>query len=197
MSDRSSWTVGASPFHGASTFPEPPGTSLLGLSEMPQVLLSCLYTRHHNGFVRHRHVGLLLSSTETGIAPFILALLGEYVVEIARFIDEKKTTLTKANCVRFAVGNSEFCALTSRRAVSYWKGCHRTEFPRRAVIILPAHALLTLGLWPRNETRLLFGPTEGVVGDRQGRAERSEKLQAISLPIDVRHRNTSRLCNRF
>jgi hypothetical protein len=67
-------------------FQEVPLNALTGFTATQGILLSCLYTRHHDGFVRERHIQLLLTSTQAWIVPFSFVLVGEYVVEIIQTI---------------------------------------------------------------------------------------------------------------
>jgi hypothetical protein len=123
------------------------------LSETQQLLVSCLYTRHCDGFVRERHLRTLLSSTHTWVAPFVFALIGEYVVEIIQVIEQQATMPMKEHLAQFGTGDSKFCALTRRRVVSYWDCYYRTRFRFEDY---PAVRLLDiLGLWPNNEARSL------------------------------------------
>lgn len=94
----------------------------------------CIYTRHNDGHVRERALGLVLSHDAGWSAPFIVALLGEYVVEICTDIelflrtrlDEHPET---ARGLRFfADSNPTFMALTRERAISYWAEYNRLQF---------------------------------------------------------------------
>jgi hypothetical protein len=135
-------------------FPEPSEPDRQRLNETQQLLLSCLYTRHCDGFVRQRHLESLLSSSHPWVAPFIFALVGEYVVEIIQLIEQQATALAKAHLSRFATDNPEFAALTRKRVVSYWAYYYRRRFSRFSDY--PGYRLLkSLDLWPPKEARLL------------------------------------------
>jgi len=62
--------------------PEPRPASLYGLSAQELVILACIYTRHHDGFIRQKYLEKLFSQDEIWVCPFVLQLIGEYVVEI-------------------------------------------------------------------------------------------------------------------
>jgi hypothetical protein len=67
--------------------PEPAEHVLTGLSKMEAVVAAAIYSRHDDGFVRQRQLGTLLGAEEPWTAPFIVQLLGEYVIEICRDIE--------------------------------------------------------------------------------------------------------------
>jgi len=52
------------------------------LTEAQQLILNCVYSRHHDGFVRQAHVGAILGCRVEWTAPFIARLIGEYVLPI-------------------------------------------------------------------------------------------------------------------
>ncbi|MER7609665.1 hypothetical protein [Nocardioides sp. NPDC127503] len=95
----------------------------------------CIYTRHPDGRTRQRALGLALSADMDWCAPFVVQLLGEYVVEICIDIEEflADGAMTYPNVARglqhFAGSNPAFIALTRARATSYWSEYYRTDFP--------------------------------------------------------------------
>ncbi len=50
------------------------------------LILDCLLTRHHDGFVRQRAASRILPADRPWVAPFVVHLIGEYVVEIVAAI---------------------------------------------------------------------------------------------------------------
>jgi hypothetical protein len=54
------------------------------LSQTPSELLACLLTSHHNGFIRHANLTRILDWDCQWVPPFIVPLVGEYVIEIVR-----------------------------------------------------------------------------------------------------------------
>jgi hypothetical protein len=65
--------------------PAPP-TNFAPEGSQVAVDIDCLYTRHHDGFVRQMALQRVLASDETWTMPFVLQLLGEYVIEICENI---------------------------------------------------------------------------------------------------------------
>src|SRR5262245_46856146 len=49
--------------------PEPQGDRVGGLSPTQQTVLQCLYTRHHDGFVRQRYVQQVIGSPHAWVVP--------------------------------------------------------------------------------------------------------------------------------
>lgn len=58
--------------------PGPTGTQRL--------ILHCLYSRHHDGHVRQRHLEALLPAAEPWVVPYVIQQAGEYVREIQEAI---------------------------------------------------------------------------------------------------------------
>ena len=99
---------------------------------MQRLVLACIYTRHHDGFVRHDRLSHVLGSGELWTAPFILRLIGEYVVEIVISIAGALAADPgiRHSCVQVAAENPDFIELTRQRAVSYWDCYYRRQYPR-------------------------------------------------------------------
>jgi hypothetical protein len=66
--------------------PLPSQADLGRLSDRQALMLTCLYSRHHDGHVRQQSVQRLLRADEPWVAPYIVALVGEHVVEIVQDI---------------------------------------------------------------------------------------------------------------
>jgi hypothetical protein len=112
--------------------PEP--KSLRTLNDMQHLMLHCLYSRHHDGFVRQRHLRGILGSREDWVAPFVVRLIGEYVLPIVQDIQAALAAdpVERARLRRFANENPAFVDLTRQRAVSYWNAYYRYDYPRAA-----------------------------------------------------------------
>ncbi|MET0308915.1 MAG: hypothetical protein ABW023_09440 [Sphingomonas sp.] len=91
-----------------------------------------LRTRSGNGFERQRAVRDLLSDLQPWSAPFVMALIGEYVVEILIEIDTAMTGAGGDTLASFIVANPVFWQTTKQRVASYWNVyyCHhkRSEY---------------------------------------------------------------------
>lgn len=113
---------------------EPPAQSVDSLSPRQQTLLHCLYTRHHDGTVRQRHLEAVVGAPEPWIVPFVVQLAGEYVLEILVVIRDGLRDLDTPGTDphhaygQFLVDNPAFFARTERRVVSYWNCYHRLRY---------------------------------------------------------------------
>ena len=97
-----------------------PNISWINFNEIEQTIIHCIYTRHHDGFVRQKHLNLLTDTNYPDIAvPFVIRLLGEYVLEIqldtAPFIQKHPKIITD-----FIQQNPVFWQRQKSRMASYW-----------------------------------------------------------------------------
>ncbi|MFJ8039616.1 hypothetical protein ACIRBX_03760 [Kitasatospora sp. NPDC096147] len=104
------------------------------LTPRQRKVLHCLYTRHHDGRVRQRHLAPLLTATDPWVVPYTVRLLGEYVLEILTDLRDGYRELlvpgARGHAVygQFVLDNPEFFARTERRLVSYWSEYHRHAY---------------------------------------------------------------------
>jgi len=130
---------------------EPPPELLESLETAELVVARCLLARHHDGFVRQRQIEDLVRLSEPWSVPYVLALLGEYVLEIHQALAETLVpTLENDQLIRdlhgeFVSTNLEWWGLIQNRIVSYWGTYHRfkyameqTEMGRRIPDAYPA-----------------------------------------------------------
>lgn len=101
------------------------------LTSLQEVVLSCVLTRHHDGFVRGEHLAQVISCHESWIPPFVIQLVGEYVVEILGAIHGSLASLNSAVYAAFLEDNAPFWATTKQRVVSYWDCYYRHMWLRR------------------------------------------------------------------
>jgi len=113
--------------------PELSGAELTALTPTQQLIARCVYTRHHDGHVRQRCCEQIIGSPHTWIAPYVVYLAGEYVVEIADFIlgelDEDRSGFGVV-CGQFSVANPALLEIVRQRAVSYWDCYYRAAYSR-------------------------------------------------------------------
>jgi hypothetical protein len=102
------------------------------LSPVQQKILSCLYSRHHDGRTRQNHLERLFPSAERWVAPFVVQLLGEYVIEIIEVLATHSAELESELYRQFVAENPRFIALTRQRVVSYWDCYYRGRYPHWA-----------------------------------------------------------------
>jgi hypothetical protein len=95
-----------------------------------RLLALCLGTRHWDGHVREECLRQILAIDRPWITPFVVRLLGEYVIEIVEVIASAVSEGSAGLCYEFALENSRFMATTRRRATSYWDCYHRRRYPK-------------------------------------------------------------------
>jgi len=93
-----------------------------------QQIISCVLTRHHNGYIRERHLKKILLINEPWIVPYISQLIGEYVIEILTEISNKLVRLEMKNFNRFFDDNPKFYYITKQRVRSYWDCYYKEEY---------------------------------------------------------------------
>jgi hypothetical protein len=110
-------------------------------------VLACLYTRHHDGHVRQRHLKRIVELTHPWVSPFVVQLVGEYVVEILLDIQAGLHELDiegspqRRQYGTFVAHNPAFVDLTVQRVASYWDCYYRHRYPERAAY--PGSVLLS------------------------------------------------------
>ena len=108
----------------------------VGRPTLERDVYACLYTRHHNGYVRQRHLRSIVGISHPWVVPFVVQLIGEYVLEIVADIREGLSDLDvpgssqRAQYAVFVAANPGFLDLTSSRVVSYWNCYYRFEYPQ-------------------------------------------------------------------
>ncbi|MFJ6012278.1 hypothetical protein [Streptomyces sp. NPDC092952] len=114
---------------------EPDPAAVRSLTGTQREILHCLYTRNTDGMVRQRHLERIAGLPRPWVAPFVLLLTGEYVVQILEAIRRGLPGLDVPGSAERAlygdlvVRNGALFALTEQRAVSYWAEYHRWKYP--------------------------------------------------------------------
>jgi hypothetical protein len=139
------------------------------LDQEAAVVLACAYTRHHDGYMRERSAKAIIHVDRAWIAPFVVQLLGEYVVEIAELVLGNVAEMRPETYQRLAMDNESFMRLTRNRIVSYW-WCYYTG-RYRLFDYPPVRVLMELGLW----------------NGREGRHRLARARRSVYLPRTWRH----------
>jgi len=100
------------------------------LTGRQQLILSAILSRSSDGYVREKCVRELLQSDEPWIPPFVLQLLGEYVLPIIRVVKAHSAVLKRSEYRHFIIENPAFFQLLKQRIISYWNCYYRGLFPR-------------------------------------------------------------------
>jgi hypothetical protein len=113
--------------------PDTPDDTSRGDPTLAQVIRWCYYSRHQSGYVRQRCLRHLLDRSEAWVVPFVVQLIGEYVIEIIEDIrkglDLQPESEASAQYGQFVADNPAFFDLTSQRVTSYWSCYYRLRFP--------------------------------------------------------------------
>jgi hypothetical protein len=109
----------------------PPNAFLLALiPKGPKERLYCKLTRHHDGHVREEFIKKVIISDNPLVAPFIIRLCGEYVIEILKAIQANLGSYNQDHLRAFILENPRFYEQNRSRMVSYWDCYYRSAFPR-------------------------------------------------------------------
>ena len=92
----------------------------------------CLGTRHSEGFVRQQCAVQLLKSDQYWTAPFLIHLLGEYVVEVIAPIERMLQEGVPPQFREFVAENPSYMVTVEKRAISYWSCYYRGQFLNKA-----------------------------------------------------------------
>jgi len=110
---------------------KPPNAFLLTfIPKGPKERLYCKFTRHHDGHVREEFLKKVISSDNPYVAPFIIRLCGEYVIEVLKVIYLNLGSCNQAHLRAFMLENPKFYEQNRSRMVSYWDCYYRSAFPR-------------------------------------------------------------------
>jgi hypothetical protein len=90
-----------------------------------RLLALCLGTRDYDGYVREDCLGKLTGVEYPWVVPFVVALLGDYVNDIAERAAAALEAVNPALLDALARDNPAFVATTQSRAASYWGHYYR------------------------------------------------------------------------
>ncbi len=97
----------------------------LSNSDEAWLFARALQTRSCDGFERQRAALDLLTDLRPWAAPFIVALIGEYVIEILDDISDALTPKNANTLAAFILANEGYWDTTKRRVASYWNEYYR------------------------------------------------------------------------
>lgn len=90
-----------------------------------KALLNCLMTRHGDGFVRQAYLEQIIHLHHIWVVPFVIQLVGEYVVQIITVIESNLDQLDKHIYKEFLEENPQYWKRTASRVESYWNCYYR------------------------------------------------------------------------
>lgn len=112
-------------------FYEPSKENWEGFTEQQRTILACLFTRHYNGFLREKYLTFILRQLPNyhWVTPYIVRLIGEYVIEILDTIYLYLSKIDMSPLKDFLEENLDFAEKTKSRVTSYWNCYYRMQFP--------------------------------------------------------------------
>ena len=155
--------------------PEPSAHEVARLTERQRLILSALFSRHHDGFVRERHLDPLFRDVGWTL-PFVLLLVSDYVFQIADRATVIVDPIPLSTWQAFAVENPSFMRFIRQRVISHWDEHYRPWFPNtllgeQAKFHVPFRDypgyqfLVARGLWEDKAARRLLSAPARVHGE--------------------------------
>lgn len=107
-------------------YDELPNIAYKDLTERQFKILCCLYTRHHNGYIRQKYLKKLFDmKIDEWEIPFIIKLCDEYVLEILELVYNKLTDRNNDDIRQFCLNNQLILHKSYNRMISYWNVYYR------------------------------------------------------------------------
>lgn len=100
------------------------------IDEDAHLMQQCIWTRHHIGYKRQSAMAEIISANRAWSIPFIVFLVGEYVIEILDDIYTNLDVIDDQTLAEFLANNTKFHLLTRERVVSYGNVYYRHEIRR-------------------------------------------------------------------
>lgn len=100
-----------------------------------KTIIACVLTRHHNGYIREENLEKLILSKQYWTIPYIVQLLGEYVIELLELVWDKFDSIDKENLVNFINENEAYWFKTKQRITSYWVCYHQHKNTTKSVYV--------------------------------------------------------------
>jgi hypothetical protein len=98
-----------------------------GLSPTQSLVMSCLLTRHDNGFVREDALCRIIGASEIFVASFVAQLASEYVYEILLQVWLRLDQLSPAIYGALFRDNPDWLIKLRQRMISYWDHYYRWD----------------------------------------------------------------------
>lgn len=91
----------------------------------------CLLTRATDGRLRQQAVRSVIDLQSPWVAPFVLMLLGEYVIEIVEDVRDALPVLDQSVYANLVRENRQTVQRLRARATSYWDAYYRRQYPQK------------------------------------------------------------------
>jgi len=101
------------------------------LTDRQRWILYCMYTRHHDGYIREKYVRRLEQeqANTDWVLLYLIELTGEYVREILERIEPVLQIWPEEQLRTFAAANERYLQRIERRIISYWDLHQRRDYP--------------------------------------------------------------------
>lgn len=121
-------------------------------SDEQKLVTTCIYSRHYDGFIREQQLNDLLQMDDECVPPYVLQLLGEYILEIIQVMNANRSVMARTHYTKFMNNNPTFVERTKSRIISYWNCYYRNEYPR--IKEYPGYLVAeSLGWWDAHKGR--------------------------------------------
>jgi len=132
-------------------FPPASIADIGGLTALQQAIFASFMTRHYDGHQREYWTKILTASPSSWTAPYLAALLGDYVIQVLEAIRESLTDEWAPIMGRYAVENQVSLRALNHRILNYWTIYYRYFSPNiRDLTEYPGYLVAEqLGLWDR------------------------------------------------
>ncbi|WP_155913837.1 hypothetical protein [Asticcacaulis sp. AC466] len=104
--------------------------TLGGQTPVHRQLARCILTRSANGFERQAALQDVLTIHTPWAIPFVIALIGDYVVQIIDDINTAMPHIDPVLIARLIAENPDFYEVTRARVMSYWDCYYRDAFDK-------------------------------------------------------------------
>ncbi|AOS99313.1 MULTISPECIES: hypothetical protein [Exiguobacterium] len=124
--------------------PEVASERIEQLTPTQQTMLYCLYTRHHDGYVREHYLQQLLKNRprDGWVLAYIIELASEYVREIVDSIVPVIEQWDSEVKRQFVEDDPRYMKRTEDRMISYWNAYYRTSGERRSEADYPGFRII-------------------------------------------------------
>jgi len=114
------------------------------LTSTQQMILYCLYTRHHDGHVREYYLQQLLKTHlhDGWVLAYLIELASEYVREIVDIIVPVIEQWAPEVKRRFVEDNLAYMKRIEDRMISYWNAYYRSSGERRSEADYPGFQII-------------------------------------------------------
>ncbi len=132
-------------------FPPAGMKDIEGLTATEQAIFASFMTRHHDGHQREYWALILCKHPSPWTAPYLAALLGDYVIEVLEAVRSALTEEWKPIMARYAEGNQISLRALNQRILTYWAIYYRYFYANiRILTDYPGYRVAEdLGLWDR------------------------------------------------